>query len=49
MPKSETSSWNYAVLTHWPDGLWSDDSEDEVPEDEMPYYWQAISRPEVTL
>jgi len=38
-------SWTYQVLTHWPDGLWTDDTDDEVPQDELPDYWTAISSP----
>jgi len=48
-PTSTAASWRYGVLTHWPDGMWTDDSEDEITADEMPDYWQAISAPEVTL
>jgi hypothetical protein len=48
-PKSTASSWNYGVLTHWPDGKWTDDSEDEVPADELPDYWQSISPPALSI
>jgi hypothetical protein len=44
-PASKAASWRYGVLIHWPDGTWSDDSEDEIPEEELPDYWQAISAP----
>ncbi len=40
------ASWRYGVLVHWPDGMWSDDAEDEIPADELPDYWQAISQPD---
>jgi hypothetical protein len=35
----------YEILIHWPDGTWTDADEEEIPEEEMPDYWMAISRP----
>ena len=42
---SRLQNWRYGVLVHWPDGIWTDDSEDEIPANELPDYWQAISSP----
>jgi len=39
------SSWTYDVLTHWPDGLWTDAHEEILQLDELPDYWQSISHP----
>lgn len=44
-PVSPAASWIYDVLTHWPDGIWTDDADDVVEHDELPDYWQAISAP----
>jgi hypothetical protein len=38
-------TWNFEVLIHWPDNVWTDTLENEVDEDEIPTYWQTISMP----
>lgn len=42
---TKSGSYFYDVLTHWPDGTWTDDADDVVEHDELPDYWQAISPP----
>ena len=42
---TKSGSYFYDVLTHWPDGTWTDDADDVVEPDELPDYWQAISSP----
>ena len=40
--------WTYAVLIHWPDGLWTDETENELqPEmgDAFPLLWMDIPAP----
>lgn len=44
-PSTRRQDWRYEVLTHCADGTWTDNSDDEVPADEMPDYWMAISSP----
>jgi hypothetical protein len=44
-PYVKTGSWRYEVLIHWPDGVWTDITENEVEVAEMPTYWQDIQRP----
>lgn len=44
-PYVQAGSWAYEVLIHWPDGVWTDTTENEVQDDEMPTYWQDIHRP----
>lgn len=44
-PSHSGGAWNYDVLVHWPDGVWTDTMENEVEADEMPTYWQEIQKP----
>ena len=44
-PCVKTGSWVYGVLIHWPDGVWTDTTENDVEADEMPNYWQDIQSP----
>lgn len=35
----------YAVLTQYPNGVWTDDLDDDIGPDEMPALWQEIEAP----
>lgn len=44
-PFREDGEWQYEVLIHWPDGVWTDKAENEVQAEEMPTYWWSILEP----
>ena len=44
-PDKKAGRWTYDVLTHWPDGAWTDACENLIEQEEIPDYWEAISQP----
>ena len=37
--------WDYQVLIHWPDGVWTDTEKNEIEEELMPEFWMDLPAP----